>query len=173
MQRLVRRSAISKCRRFFIATPPARRYCTATAHEHPLDREISSAILSHPIRLPLTVESGLRALRLPCVRIRGEDVHVLADGAQFYDEIIHQISQASRRITISSLYLGVGPHEEKMVAALDAALAREPGLQVNILLDFNRGQRQDGAGSSSITVMLTNGNHPTHRALTHRCSCHC
>lgn len=84
--------------------------------------------------------------------LRSEDVTILPTPRAFYEQLRKNLRHAQRRVTLSSLYLGTGELEKGLVEALDARLRENPKLQVQIVLDFSRGQR-GGQDNSSVAVM--------------------
>ncbi|KAL3658523.1 hypothetical protein V7S43_016407 [Phytophthora oleae] len=80
------------------------------------------------------------------------DVSLLSTPTDFYQQLLHNIQHAETRISISSLYLGTGQLERELVDALAKRLDEKPELQVQIVLDFSRGQR-GGLTASSVTML--------------------
>ncbi len=70
----------------------------------------------------------------------------------YFQELCQRASAATRRITLSSLYLGTGEKEKRLVEAIRTNLNRGGRLKVNILLDYCRGTR-DVRGESSCTML--------------------
>ncbi|KAF4033448.1 PLD-like domain [Phytophthora infestans] len=84
--------------------------------------------------------------------LRSSDVTLLATPTDFYQQLVHNIQLAETRISISSLYLGTGQLESDLVGALATRLKERPHLQVQIVLDYSRGQR-GGVTASSVTML--------------------
>lgn len=84
--------------------------------------------------------------------LRSEDVTILPTPRTFYEQLRKNLRHAQHRVTLSSLYLGTGELEKGLVEALNARLRENPQLQVQIVLDFSRGQR-GGQDDSSVAVM--------------------
>ncbi|RLN64659.1 hypothetical protein BBJ29_001778 [Phytophthora kernoviae] len=84
--------------------------------------------------------------------LRSNDVALLATPTDFYQQLLANIQQAEKRVSISSLYLGTGKLEQELVQALAARLREKPELQVQIVLDYSRGQR-GGMTASSVTML--------------------
>ena len=73
-----------------------------------------------------------------------QDVHgveILASTAQFRSRLLEQIAQATQRIYIAALYLQHDEGGAEILAALYAAKARQPHLDIAILVDWHRAQR--------------------------------
>ena len=87
----------------------------------------------------------------PGFYVNGDNIQVISSPNQFYQTMIDKISNAVYRITISSLYIGTGDMERKLVDAIDKQLCDKPYLQVCILLDRLRGTRGD---PNSLTLFL-------------------
>lgn len=73
--------------------------------------------------------------------LRSSDVALLPSPSAFYRQLLRNIQHAERRVSISSLYLGTGQLEEALVDALASRLRERPELQVQVVLDYSRGQR--------------------------------
>ncbi|DBA01871.1 TPA: hypothetical protein N0F65_006019 [Lagenidium giganteum] len=84
--------------------------------------------------------------------LNSADVRVIATPTEFYEQLLTNIRGARHRITISSLYLGTGELEQQLVRCLHEQLQANPGLKVQIVLDYSRGQR--GGQTRSSVAML-------------------
>ncbi|RLN91032.1 hypothetical protein BBJ28_00021484 [Nothophytophthora sp. Chile5] len=84
--------------------------------------------------------------------LRSADVALLPTPTAFYQQLLHNIQHAEKRVTISSLYLGTGKLEQALVEALATRLRERPKLQVQLVLDYSRGQR-GGQTASSVTML--------------------
>ncbi|ETK84701.1 hypothetical protein F441_10542 [Phytophthora nicotianae CJ01A1] len=105
--------------------------CSSTSYEH-----LFRSLARHSRLFPL----------------RSSDVALLATPTDFYQQLVHNIQHAETRISISSLYLGTGQLERDLVDALATRLKERPQLQVQIVLDYSRGQR-GGVTASSVTML--------------------
>ncbi|KAE8901922.1 hypothetical protein PF005_g23889 [Phytophthora fragariae] len=84
--------------------------------------------------------------------LRSSDVSLLPSPSAFYQTLLRNIQRAERRVSISSLYLGTGHLEAALVDALAERLRERPELQVQIVLDYSRGQR-GGLTASSVSML--------------------
>jgi len=84
--------------------------------------------------------------------LRSADVALLPTPSAFYDALERNIREAKTRVVLSSLYLGTGELEARLVTAIGDALRENPALQVTVVLDHSRGQRRS-AGSSSVAML--------------------
>ncbi|ETN21919.1 hypothetical protein PPTG_01991 [Phytophthora nicotianae INRA-310] len=82
--------------------------CSSTSYEH-----LFRSLARHSRLFPL----------------RSSDVALLATPTDFYQQLVHNIQHAERRISISSLYLGTGHLERDLVDALATRLKERPQLQ--------------------------------------------
>lgn len=80
------------------------------------------------------------------------DIQVLKTPTEFYEQLLTFISQAEKTITISSLYLGTGEYEQRLVEALSKRAEERPELQIHVVLDYLRGTRVTD-GKSSLTLL--------------------
>lgn len=80
--------------------------------------------------------------------LRSADVALLPTPTAFYEALVRNVRAAKRRVVLSSLYLGTGELEKRLVAAIGDALRENPELQVTVVLDHSRGQRRSGDSSS-------------------------
>uniref|UniRef100_A0A7E4V5L4 CDP-diacylglycerol--glycerol-3-phosphate 3-phosphatidyltransferase n=1 Tax=Panagrellus redivivus TaxID=6233 RepID=A0A7E4V5L4_PANRE len=81
-----------------------------------------------------------------------ESISFIKTPTDYYDSLLNGIRTAKHRIILSSLYLGTGELEIKLVQALENAIEANPNLEVGILLDYLRGTR--GAPTKSSSTML-------------------
>lgn len=84
--------------------------------------------------------------------LRSADVSLLPTPSAFYDALERNIRAAKTRVVLSSLYLGTGELEARLVDAIGDALRENPALHVTVVLDHSRGQRRS-AGSSSVVML--------------------
>jgi phosphatidylserine/phosphatidylglycerophosphate/cardiolipin synthase-like enzyme len=86
--------------------------------------------------------------------VSSADVRVLSSPAEFYSTLLDLAGKAERRVVLSSLYLGTGPHEQALVAALQQRMQQRPELKVDVMLDYLRGTRLVGEEQlSSVTAV--------------------
>lgn len=81
----------------------------------------------------------LRAL--PRVQQDANGIEVLTSTAQFRQRLLEQIAQATQRIYIAALYLQNDEGGAQVLSALHAAKARNPKLDIAVLVDWHRAQR--------------------------------
>lgn len=78
----------------------------------------------------------------PCFPIAASNIKILTHPEQFYNFLLQCCQQAQYRVTLASLYLGVGNLEEKLIHTLaNNHSFKENKLTINILLDYTRGSR--------------------------------
>lgn len=95
----------------------------------------------------------------PGFSLNGDQVSILHKPDDFYTTLLERCKSAKHRIALASLYLGTGPLEAELVEALHDRLSeRGKELQVNILLDANRGSR--GAKNSRTMLLPLLRSHP-------------
>ncbi|KAH9142749.1 hypothetical protein AeRB84_009830 [Aphanomyces euteiches] len=87
----------------------------------------------------------------PSFPLNPNDIKVLNSPTDFYNQLLDNIRHATKKISISSLYIGNDALCRKLVETLIEACSANSQLQVSIVLDFSRGQR---GGSTSSVVML-------------------
>jgi CDP-diacylglycerol---glycerol-3-phosphate 3-phosphatidyltransferase len=90
------------------------------------------------------------------IPVRGDDVHIVGSPNEFYQTLLHGIRTATRRIELSSLYLGHADYEQTIIQALIDRCHEIPDLQVRIILDANRGadDRHDEPSSQRVIQPL-------------------
>uniref|UniRef100_A0A915AUH1 CDP-diacylglycerol--glycerol-3-phosphate 3-phosphatidyltransferase n=1 Tax=Parascaris univalens TaxID=6257 RepID=A0A915AUH1_PARUN len=79
-------------------------------------------------------------------------VKIIETPQKFYETLIKLTRDANERIILSTLYLGNGILERKLINELEASLIRLPQLRMNILVDYLRGTRE-GEEKSSIALL--------------------
>jgi CDP-diacylglycerol--glycerol-3-phosphate 3-phosphatidyltransferase len=79
-------------------------------------------------------------------------VDIIASPTAFYERLLYNIEHANERVVFSSLYLGTGHLEEKLVKQIAKRIKEKPHLKVTFVLDFSRGQR-GGQEKSSASLL--------------------
>lgn len=118
--------------------------------------DLPSAIPSHAAALSPLEQSYLDLLRssAPCFPLSSSSVRLLSTPTEFFTTLHSLLQKAERRICISSLYLGTGEHEQKLVEAMAASMQARPELRTHVLLDYLRGTRPVGEKrENSITTL--------------------
>lgn len=89
-----------------------------------------------------TRASGRPALAdLPCIAVPAANISTLDDPETFRQTLLALISQARQRILIPTLYLQDDDGGREILAALYAAKAAQPQLEVAVFVDWHRAQR--------------------------------
>ena len=78
---------------------------------------------------------------LPAFAIPADAIICLSDPVAFRTCLLQSIAEATRRIVIVALYLQDDDAGREVLAALYAAKARRPNLQVSVFVDWHRAQR--------------------------------
>ena len=79
--------------------------------------------------------------QLPAIPLKPESVKTLLSAAEYRQELLKQISKAKHRIYLCSLYLQHDEAGAEVLAALYAAKAARPALDIELLVDWHRAQR--------------------------------
>ncbi|KAG5673553.1 hypothetical protein PVAND_003593 [Polypedilum vanderplanki] len=87
----------------------------------------------------------------PCFPVNSTNVRIINEPIDFYKSILENASKAKYRISLASLYLGIGKMESDLVDAIKNNMSENDKLKVNILLDFTRGTR--GKINSKLMLM--------------------
>ncbi|EDQ85191.1 uncharacterized protein MONBRDRAFT_34369 [Monosiga brevicollis MX1] len=87
-------------------------------------------------------------------QVPAANVRVLRSPDEFYNTLLDNVRSAQRRIEFATLYMGVGPMEQKLIDAITERAAAKPDLRLRFLLDYTRGTRVDAQGRSSATALL-------------------
>lgn len=77
----------------------------------------------------------------PCFSVSGKSVRVINEPKDFYETILRHASTARHRISMASLYLGVGKMETDLLEVIQQNVKENENLRVNLLLDYTRGTR--------------------------------
>ncbi|XP_033214352.1 CDP-diacylglycerol--glycerol-3-phosphate 3-phosphatidyltransferase, mitochondrial isoform X2 [Belonocnema kinseyi] len=78
----------------------------------------------------------------PGFPVNGSKITIIEEPAVFYSTLLENCKTAKKRIVLSSLYIGTGKLETKLVETIEKTLNdRNGNLKVNILLDYMRGSR--------------------------------
>ncbi len=79
--------------------------------------------------------------QLPSFAVNPEDFDVLYSAQEFRTRLLEEISKATSRIYLVALYLEDDEAGREILTALYAAKQRNPGLDINICVDWHRAQR--------------------------------
>lgn len=104
----------------------------------------------------------------PCFPVIANNIRILTQPDQFYNFLLHGCQQAKSRVTLASLYFGVGHLEEKIVHTLiNNESFKESKLNINILLDYARGSRSDINSRTLLLPLLQANDQTCHISLYH------
>ena len=81
------------------------------------------------------------ALFQEMLQVDGDEIDVLNTPTEFYDNLRSGIARSKKRVVLSALYLSGGELESQLISDLDAALEREPELNVTFIFDHSRSMR--------------------------------
>lgn len=87
----------------------------------------------------------------PCFFLNARNVKIISEPKEFYNTILSHATNAKTRISLASLYLGVGKLESDLLNAIEKNLNGNEELRINFLLDFTRGTR--GKNNSKAMLM--------------------
>ena len=83
--------------------------------------------------------------------LTSNQIEILKTPNEFYNTILSLIGKAKKRISITSLYLGTGNLEKKVVECIEKK-AKKNGIELNIIMDKNRCERIE-KGKNSLTLL--------------------
>ncbi len=78
---------------------------------------------------------------MPCIPVAAQGIRTLADPTDFRKTLLALIAQARHRILIATLYLQDDDAGREVLAALYAAKAAHPQLEIAVFVDWHRAQR--------------------------------
>lgn len=82
-------------------------------------------------------------------------------GPEAFHQLLRRLIRgATRRISLASLYVGTGALERELLDDLRFALARSPELEVQLVIDYSRGQRRTPEGTSASFLAELAREHP-------------
>lgn len=90
----------------------------------------------------------------PAFSVDAKNIEVLNTPQEYFENLINGIKNAKQRIILTSLYLGTGEHEKKIIEALETQLKSNPNITVHVLFDCLRGTRGTKEQKSSVTMLL-------------------
>ncbi|KAF4543460.1 Phospholipase D/Transphosphatidylase [Lasiodiplodia theobromae] len=76
----------------------------------------------------------------PRFEVQPTQIEILSDPSEFYETLKTKISNAKRRVYLSTLYIGKTEHE--LISVIRDSLQRNPDLKVSFLTDALRGTRE-------------------------------
>ncbi|KAI5719631.1 hypothetical protein M8J76_012779 [Diaphorina citri] len=103
----------------------------------------------------------------PVFPARSDQIRLLSQPNEFYSELIQHIQNAKSRIIITSLYMGTGSLEQKLVHTLQDTLTNNKAVNVRILLDANRGTRGDVNSKTLLSPIVKQFSHNCHVSFYH------
>lgn len=77
----------------------------------------------------------------PCFSVSSKNIRVISEPKEFYEILVQHASTAKHRISLASLYLGVGELESNLVKVIQRNISQNDDLKINVLLDYTRGTR--------------------------------
>ena len=80
--------------------------------------------------LPSSSSSSSTPPQVVALPVNSEDVKILGEPHEFFQELCDGITRAKKRIVLASLYLGRGPDATHLIHLIDEALEKNPDLQV-------------------------------------------
>ncbi|KAF3038118.1 CDP-diacylglycerol--glycerol-3-phosphate 3-phosphatidyltransferase [Didymella heteroderae] len=83
----------------------------------------------------------------PKFEMQPDQITIIQTPAEFYETLKAKISQAQRRVFLSTLYIGKTEHE--LISTIRTALQQNPNLHVSFLTDSLRGTRETPDPSSA------------------------
>lgn len=87
----------------------------------------------------------------PCFSVKADSIRIISEPKDFYETLLQRASTAKNRISLASLYLGVGKLESDLLKVIQQNLNQNDELRINILLDYTRGTR--GKNNSKAMLM--------------------
>lgn len=105
------------------------------------------------LRCVSMIEAFATKRNLPLIPVDATHIHLIPSPSLFFDNITSHIAKSRRRVILSALYLGTGDKETQLVRLLANKLAREPFMNVSLLLDYHRGQRTNSNLKSSANLL--------------------
>lgn len=104
-------------------------------------------LINAPRRIARRLVSPLRPpprpslATLPAFAVPADAIEALHGPQALHQALLAEIAQATRRIVIVALYLQDDEAGREVMDALHAAHARQPGLQIDVFVDWHRAQR--------------------------------
>lgn len=109
----------------------------------------------------------------PIFHVRPEQISFLASPTQYYEFLKESIASATRKIYLSSLYIGTDELERRLIQMLGEQLAlRGSSLEAHVHLDYFRGSRGHPNSSASLLLSLLAEHSSMLRVSMFRCSRH-
>lgn len=91
----------------------------------------------------------------PCFPVLASNIKIITEPDQFYKFLMHCCQEAKNRVTLATLYLGIGSLEEKLVSTLATNQSfKNKKLKINILVDYTRGSRSEVNSKTMLIPLL-------------------
>lgn len=114
-------------------------------------RMINKSITNQKVNM--SHHSKLKSLKVPAFKVDSKNVFIIKEPSEFHEKLLELIGLSNKRIILSTLYVGTSDLEKNLVNKLNDQLKSKSELKTTILLDFNRGNREDANGESSKTLL--------------------
>lgn len=109
----------------------------------------------NPFKHSNTHHLGWLTSLAPCFPTNSKCIRVLSKPQEFYEELIHNCMEATKRVYLVSLYLGNGQLEKKLVETILRNHNFKTGrLKVDVLLDYHRGSRLNDNSRTVLKPLL-------------------
>lgn len=95
----------------------------------------------------------------PCFVVNAKNVRIISEPTDFYTSILNHASTAKSRISLASLYLGIGKLESDLLKVIKQNLSENDELRINILLDYSRGTRGKNNSKAMLMPLIKQSEH--------------
>ncbi|CAH2239794.1 CDP-diacylglycerol--glycerol-3-phosphate 3-phosphatidyltransferase, mitochondrial isoform X2 [Pararge aegeria] len=92
----------------------------------------------------------------PCFPVNASKINIITEPSKFYDVLCERFHNAKRRISMASLYIGIGDLEKKLLEVTMDNVKVAKDLNFKVLLDNQRGTRGE-VNSQTLFRQFTNG----------------
>ncbi|XP_053607980.1 CDP-diacylglycerol--glycerol-3-phosphate 3-phosphatidyltransferase, mitochondrial [Plodia interpunctella] len=89
----------------------------------------------------------------PCFPLRASKINIIIDPTKFYDTLCERFKNASRRISVASLYIGTGDMEQKLLHTTKENVVVKK-MKFSVILDYQRGTRGEVNSKSLLQEFL-------------------
>ncbi|CAH1135983.1 unnamed protein product [Ceutorhynchus assimilis] len=121
-----------------------------------LQNPTETIVYSNPFLKKDTQHFGWLTNVAPCFPVPSNNIKIISEPKQFYEELLELCKSATQRITLASLYLGTGELEKQLVKALSTNKQFQNNkLIINVLLDYTRGSRDEVNSRTMLCPLLS------------------
>eukprot|EP01065_Artemidia_motanka_P030028 TRINITY_DN3604_c3_g3_i1.p1 TRINITY_DN3604_c3_g3~~TRINITY_DN3604_c3_g3_i1.p1 ORF type:complete len:541 (+),score=158.97 TRINITY_DN3604_c3_g3_i1:894-2516(+) len=102
---------------------------------------------------PFSAAASTLSAHGPCFAVSARAIEIVPGPPEFLAKLLSMIDTARDTVHIAALYLGCSKMCQSVADRIEAALQRQPALNVTLLLDYGRSLRRERDGSTVLSIL--------------------